>query len=258
MPVTEAQLQTWLAMFFWPFLRIGAMIMSAPVFNSTQVPVRFRLLLAVIITLIIAPTIPQPPPVDPLGLSMILLAAQQILIGIAMGLILQMAFGAMVFAGQVIAHKMGLGFAMMVDPQNGVSVPVISQYYLILATFVFLFLNGHLILIDMLARSFHSLPIGASLAREDYRAVAAWGSIMFSGGLLVALPAVAALLLVNLGFGVITRAAPQLHIFAIGFPLAMLIGFVLIWLSLPGAMNGFEGMLEEAFASIRQILLLRN
>ena len=258
MPITEAQLQAWLAGFFWPFLRIGAMVMSAPIFNSTQVPLRIRTLLAIILTLIIAPTIPTLPVIDPLGLEAVLLALQQVLIGVAMGLILQMAFGAIVFAGHVVAQKMGLGFAMMVDPQNGVQVPVISQYYLILATFIFLFLNGHLILIETLASSFHSLPIGESLTRDDYQSVVAWGSRMFSAGLLVSLPAVAALLLINLGFGVITRAAPQLHIFAIGFPLAMLIGFVLIWLSLPGVLDGFEGVAEEAFGLIRQILLLRN
>jgi len=163
-----------------------------------------------------------------------------------------------VFAGHVVAQKMGLGFAMMVDPQNGVQVPVISQYYLILSTFIFLFLNGHLILIDLLAESFRSLPVGEGLVREDYRTLVAWGSRMFAGGLLVALPAVAALLLVNLGFGIITRAAPQLHIFAIGFPLAMLIGFALIWLSLPGAVDNFEGLLEGAFGLIKTLLLIGN
>jgi flagellar biosynthetic protein FliR len=256
MPITDVQLQAWLAAFFWPFLRIGAMVMSAPIFNSTQVSVRFRLSLAIILTLVIAPTIPALPVIDFLSPAAAVEAVQQIAIGVAMGLILQMVFGAMVFAGQVIAHKMGLGFAMMVDPQNGVQVPVVSQYYLILTTFVFLLLNGHLILIDVLAASFHSLPVGESLLREDYRRIAEWGSRMFSGGLLVALPAVAALLLINLGFGVITRAAPQLHIFAIGFPLAILVGFVMMWLSLPGAVDYFEVLLEQAFDLIQRLLLL--
>lgn len=254
MNIGEAQFQAWLAAFFWPFLRIGAVVLSAPVLNSTQVPMRWRMLLTVLLTLAIAPLVKDVPIVDPLGLEFVILAGQQILIGVAMGVMLQMVFSAMVFSGQVIAHKMGLGFAMMVDPQNGVQVPVVSQYFLIFTTFVFLALNGHLILIEVLARSFETLPVGASLLREDYRAVVAWGSEMFAGGMLVALPTVATLLLVNLGFGVVSRAAPQLHIFAIGFPLAILVGYILIWLSMPVTVDGFTDLLDDAFAHMQAIL----
>jgi flagellar biosynthetic protein FliR len=254
MSITEAQFQAWLAALFWPFLRVGGVVMAAPLFNSRQVPVRWRLLLALILTLVIVPGIPPVPRVDPLSLEAVLLAAQQVLIGVAMGVALQLAFAALVLGGQVVATKMGLGFAQMVDPQNGVQVPVLSQYYLILSTLVFLFLNGHLLLIDLLSRSFHTLPVGNGLQQENFHAIVVWGSDMFSGGLLVALPAVAALLLVNLAFGVVTRAAPQLHIFAIGFPLAMLLGFGMIWLSLPGAMDGFTHILESAFTLLRTLV----
>ncbi len=254
MVITDAQLQAWLATFFWPFLRIGAVVMSAPVLNSTQVPMRWRMLLTVLLTLIIAPTVREVPLIDPFGVEFYIVVVQQVLIGISMGILLQMVFSAMVFSGQVIAHKMGLGFAMMVDPQNGVQVPVVSQYFMIFTTFVFLFLNGHLILIEVLARSFETLPVGVGFSREDYRAVVAWGSEMFAGGMLVALPTVAALLLVNLSFGVIARAAPQLHIFAIGFPMAILVGFLMIWISLPVTVDGFMDLLDNAFLHMRSIL----
>jgi len=256
MEFSELQLQTWFAGFIWPFLRIGAMFSAAPLFNSTQVPMRWRLLLAVILTLVIAPTVQQVPQVDYLSIAAVLIAVQEIIVGVAMGFAVQMAFAGMVFGGQVIANKMGLGFAQMVDPQNGVQVPVLSQFYLILATLIFLHLNGHLILIELVARSFQTLPIGQGLERADYLAIVAWGSEMFAGGVLFALPAITALLLINLGFGVITRAAPQLHIFAVGFPLAIVLGFVLVWASLYGAMDGFVDMADGAFALIKSFLLI--
>lgn len=254
MTFTELQLQTWLATFFWPFLRIGAMVTAAPLFNSSQIPKRWRLYLALILTFVIAPTIDKVPVMDALSFATFLVVVQQILIGLAMGFVLQMAFAGMVFGGQIIANKMGLGFAQMVDPQNGVQVPVLSQFYLILSTFVFLFLDGHLILIEVLARSFQTMPIGESLGRADYHSIVAWGSDMFTGGLLIALPAVTALLLINLGFGVITRAAPQLHIFAVGFPLAIILGFMLVWASLQGAMDGFADMTESAFRLVKDLV----
>jgi flagellar biosynthetic protein FliR len=254
MTITELQFQTWLAAFLMPLIRIGALVAAAPVFNARQTPMRWRALLALILTLVIAPTLPPVPIIDPFTLTGALTIANEILIGVAVGVMLQMAFGAMVLAGQTIAHKMGLGFAQMVDPQNGVQVPVVSQYYLILATLLFLLLNGHLLFIDLLAESFRTLPIGEGLQAADFYAIVGWGSEMFAGGLVVALPALAALLLVNLGFGVVGRAAPQLHIFAVGFPLAMLIGFAMIWLSLPGVMNGFENLMEGAFGLVRTLL----
>jgi flagellar biosynthetic protein FliR len=258
MNVTELQFQAWLASFYWPFLRVGAMVMAAPVFNSTQAPMRWRMLLAVVLTLAIAPVLPPAPIIDPFSLLAVFTVIQQILIGVAMGVMVQMVFAAMVFGGQIIAHKMGLGFAQMVDPQNGVQVPVLSQYYLILSTLLFLLLNGHLILIDVLAQSFRSLPIGEGLSRADFYAIVAWGSQIFAGGLLISLPAVTALLLINLGFGVVTRAAPQLHIFAIGFPLAIVVGFGLMWITLPSVLDGFSDLLDSAFDLIKAFLLIRN
>ncbi len=254
MTITDAQLQTWLADAFWPFLRISAVVMSAPILNSTQVPLRWRMMLTVVLTMAVLPVTGSMPIIDPFSLQFIIVALQQVLIGVSMGIMLQMAFAAVVFAGQVIAHKMGLGFAMMMDPQNGVQVPVISQFFLIFSTFVFLGFNGHLILIEIVAMSFHSMPVGEAFVREDYRTLVAWGSDMFRGGLLIALPTVAALLLVNLGFGVVARAAPQLHIFAIGFPMAILVGFILLWASLPVSLDVFTDVMDHAFLSLKDLL----
>lgn len=259
MSLTELQFQSWLASFFWPFLRVGAVFMSAPLFSSRQVPLRWRVLLAALLTLVLVPLIPPVPVIEVFGPQAVAVAVGELLIGLAMGAVLQMVFSAMVLAGQVVANKMGLGFAQMVDPQNGIQVPVLSQYYLIISTFLFMMLNGHLLIIDLLAQSFQTLPVaGEGLGRAEFHAVVAWGSRMFSASLLVALPAVGALMLVNLSFGVIARAAPQLHIFAIGFPISILVGFAAVWLSLPNSLDVFTEVLDEAFLLLKEILAIRT
>ncbi len=254
---TEAQLSAWLAAFLWPLIRISAMITAAPVFSSRQTPTRLRIGISLLLSFMLMPLIPQPPVVDVFSSEALLIALQQILIGLAMGFILQMVFGALVFGGQALAYSMGLGFASMIDPQNGVQVPVLSQYYIILLTLLFLILNGHLVLIEILAESFTTLPVGVDgLTQNNLQQIVLWASHMFTSGLLLALPAIAALLLVNLGMGVITRAAPQLNIFAIGFPITMLIGFILMWITLPNVFATFSELLDDALKFIRGLVLI--
>jgi flagellar biosynthetic protein FliR len=184
-----------------------------------------------------------------------LITAEQVAIGVAMGFILQMVFGAMVVAGQTIATSMGLGFAATIDPQNGVQVPVVSQYFLILATLVFLALNGHLLLIETIVESFYLWPIiSGGLPENLAMQTVTWISAVFKGALLIALPAVAAILLVNLAFGVMTRAAPQINIFAVGFPITIIAGFIMIFLSLPVFLPQFTTLLEAGFVQMLVIL----
>jgi flagellar biosynthetic protein FliR len=178
-----------------------------------------------------------------------------VVIGVAMGFILQMVFGALVVGGQAIATSMGLGFAATIDPQNGVQVPVISQFFLILATLVFLALNGHLVLIETIVESFYLWPIGSGPLPENLAMhTVTWIAEVFKGALLIALPAVAAILLVNLAFGVMTRAAPQINIFAVGFPITIIAGFIMIMLSLPVFLPQFAALLEAGFLQMLVIL----
>jgi flagellar biosynthetic protein FliR len=259
MTFTEATLSAWLGSFLWPLMRIASMIVAAPIFSARTVPVRFRVLLAIMITWIVMPVLPPAPVVETLGHEAFLMALQQVGIGLMMGFILQMVFAALIFGGQVLAYSMGLGFASMMDPQNGVQVPVISQYFVILATLTFLLLNGHLILIQLVVDSFQTLPVAVDgITRNSLWELASWGSRIFAGGLLMALPAVAALLLVNLGMGIITRAAPQLNIFAVGFPMTLLMGFILMWLTVPNVLANFGELLNEGFQLVmRNLLILR-
>jgi flagellar biosynthesis protein FliR len=195
------------------------------------------------------------PAADVLSHTGFMIMLQQVLIGVVMGFILQMVFGALIFGGQVVAYSTGLGFASMVDPQNGVQVPVIAQFYLILATLLFLLSNGHLLAIELLADSFRSLPVAVDgITRNGLLEVVAWGSRLFAGGLLIALPIVGAMLMVNMGMGVVMRAAPQLNIFSVGFPVTMLIGFALMWVTLPNLFDVFNEYLADAFQLMMQTL----
>ncbi len=255
MNFSDAQLQQWLADLFWPFVRIGAMLMAAPVFSVRQVPVRWRVLLAVLITLALQPILAPVPVVDMYGAEGILIALQQVGIGALMGFILQLAFNALIFGGQVMAYSMGLGFAHMMDPANGVQVPVVSQYWMILAMLAFLLSNGHLVLLAGVAQSFEILPVAVDgLTRAGLWTLIEWSSALFASGLLMALPIIIALLLVNIGMGVVSRAAPQLNIFAIGFPITLLVGFILMWVSLPHVMGGFGVLVNEAMSVSLDIL----
>jgi len=248
MEFTEAQISQWLAGFMWPLLRIGAMLMAAPIFNIRQIPVRFRMLLAVLVTLLVQPVLPAVPMVSVFSTDALLIAAQQIIIGVALGFLMQMAFQALIFGGQVMAYSMGLGFANMMDPTNGVQVPVVAQFWLILAMLAFVMMNGHLVLISAIVDTFTVLPIATDgLSRAGMWELISWASRMFAAGVLMAMPVIISLLLINIGMGVVSRAAPQLNIFAIGFPITLMMGFLLIWMTLPQVMNSFGGLVTEAF-----------
>ncbi len=255
MNITGTELTSWLASVIWPFMRIGAMFAAVPIFSARSVPVRIRILLAFFIAWILVPVIPRPPVIDLISAEAVLISVYQVLIGLAMGFILQMVFSAFVIAGQSIAMAMGLGFASIIDPQNGVQVPVVSQAFLIMVTLVFLALNGHLLLIEVLAESFQRLPVGPLMISNDgLWQLVSWGSNMFVGGMLVALPAVAALLLVNLAFGVTSRAAPQLNIFAVGFPIMIMVGMAFIILTLPSITDHVSRLMLQAFTLINRVV----
>ena len=252
---SEAQLTQWMADLLYPFMRVAALFSVAPVFSLRQFPRRARVLLAVMITWLMQPLIPSAPVVPTFGPESLLIALQQIAIGVAMGFLLQMVFQALIFGGQIVAFSMGLGFAFMMDPQNGVQVPVVAQFYLLLATLAFVAANGHLVLLGVMADSFQVLPVGMDgIDRAGLYNIAAWATELFVAGLSMSLPVIVALLLANIGMGVVGRAAPQLNIFAVGFPITLMLGMVLMWISLPDVMSAFgelmNGMLGRALNMI--------
>lgn len=254
MHLTSAEITAWIGALLWPFFRIGAMVMSAPITGSQVVPMRARLFITLALTVVIAPQIPPVPAFDPFSPMTLLLILQQILIGVAMGTALQLVFAAIVTGGQIVAYQMGLGFASMVDPQSGVTVPVVSQVYLLATSLLYLAFNGHLVLIEVVAESFNSMPIAPDgLTREGVWRLAGWGTELFAGAVLIALPTVAAILVVNIAFGVMTRAAPQLNIFAVGFPVTLTFGFVVMLFTFPSLMPQTEQLVQTVFGLIRTI-----
>ncbi|WP_020159728.1 flagellar biosynthetic protein FliR [Methylobacter marinus] len=257
MNFTEAEILGLVGSFIWPLMRISAMFVVLPVFSIRAVPARVRLILSVALTLAVMPLLPALPAVEPFSYAGGLMAVQQLAIGLVSGFIVQLVFAALVFAGQGVAYSMGLGFAAMVDPQNGEQVPVVAQFYVITGTLIFVGLDGHLLLIRMLLDSFTTLPIGmAGLATADIWTVIAWSSRLFAGGLLLAMPMIASLLLVNVCFGVAARAAPQLNIFSVGFPITLMLGILLIWVTLPDVLDQFSGLLTDAYELIGHLLRL--
>jgi flagellar biosynthetic protein FliR len=253
MRYSEAQLLGIVAQFLWPFLRIGALFVAMPLFSTHNVPVRVRALLAAAAAAAVAPTLPAAPAVEMFSLAGFLIGAQQVLIGTLLGFLVHLVFGAVVFGGQNIAYNMGLGFASMVDPQSGVQVPVVAQTYTIVCTLLFLSMDAHLLLIQIVAESFGAIPVGlpAPLS-ERLWPICMWSSRLFAAGVLLSLPVVTALLLINLGFGVASRAAPQLNIFSVGFPVSLLMGLLLIWIGLPGVLELFGNLLDEALRLLRE------
>ncbi|TPW16727.1 MAG: flagellar biosynthetic protein FliR, partial [Halothiobacillaceae bacterium] len=231
MQFTDAQIGAWIGAFMWPLLRVSGMVMTMPVFTARGMPMQLRLIFAVVLTLLLAPIIDTIPHIDPLSAEGMFTAIQQLVIGAAMGFALRLAFAALIGAGHLIALGMGLGFASMVDPTNGVQVPVVSMFYSIMGTLLFLTLDGHIVAIEVLAESFRTLPIGTQgISMDGVWSLILWGSWIFAGAVLISLPAITAILAINIAFGVMTRAAPQLNIFAVGFPIIMMVGFVMMLL----------------------------
>ena len=239
----------------WPFLRISALVTAAPVFGNRQVPARIRLGVALTLTLAIAPVLPPMPLVDPLSASAPVIAMQEVVIGTALGFALRLVYIVLEVGGQLIAQMMGLGFASLVDPQNGIDVPIVSQLYIMFATLLFLTLDGHLAIIEVLADSFVTLPVAAQgLGPNRLWVLVGQAGWVFSSAVRMALPAIAALFMVNLAFGVMTRAAPQLNIFGVGFPLTLMFGFGVILLTLPTTLTELGSLLDSSIAFARSML----
>ncbi len=207
------------------------------------------------ITVTVYPLLPPMPIIEALDLQTFLIILDQILIGSTLGFLVFVIMQVFILAGQTISMQMGLGFASMVDPANGVSVAVLSQWYQVLVTLVYLALNGHLITLQVVIDSFYSLPIGEGLfAVDTWKLLADFGAWLFRASLMLALPAITALLLVNFTFGIMTRAAPQLNVFALGFPVTMMGGLVIIWVSYSAALPLVNKFLETHVLLMRSIV----
>jgi len=256
MNFSDEQIMLWIGSFLWPLIRIGAMLSIAPLVSQRNISVRVRGALAILLAIAISPTITADAAIDPFGLDTWLVVTHQIIIGLAMGLILRFVFSSLEVAGHLIGILTGLGFAQFIDPGSGVPTPAVGRLYTVIGSLLFLSLNGHIVLILLVAKSFEVMPVSlVGLSTDSVWQLLEWAAVMFTGGVIIALPAVAALLLVNVGFGVMTRAAPQFNIFSVGFAITISLGFIVVMFSLPYTGEQFVNLLEAGFEQIDQLEL---
>jgi flagellar biosynthetic protein FliR len=254
--LTDAQLNAWLISFLWPLTRILGLIMVAPVFGHRAVPARVKIGLGIFIALIVSPALPPMPDVDLNSWYGLLILIKQFLIGLAIGFIMRIVFAAVEAAGEIVGLQIGLGFASFFDPQSAGQTLVIARFFNLLAVMVFLAVNAHLLLLGVLVESFQSLPVSTQpLATVGFFNVAKFGSTVFAVGLQLALPVIAILLMTNLALGILTRSAPQLNIFAIGFPITLGVGLITLDITLPYFAPQFERLFHTGLRE--SVMLLK-
>jgi flagellar biosynthetic protein FliR len=238
----------------WPLTRILGLVAVAPVFGNTAVPILIKTTLGVLLAAIVAPTLPAVPAVDPTSWAGILIVAQELLIGVAMGFAMRLVFAAIEFAGEVASTTMGFSFATFFDPTSAGRSSAISQFLALVATMAFLAMNAHLVLIEALVESFFTLPISASpMSVTAPLEMVRWGSRVFSAGMQIAMPIVAAMLITNIALAILTRAAPQLNLFGIGFPITLGAGFLVISLTIPYLGTPLQTLFNQGIEAGRKI-----
>jgi len=253
--ITQIQIDAWMALFWWPYLRLLGLMLADPFYSSRTIPVRVRVALSILLVLLIAPNL-QPMPAVPLSsASGFLIAARELAIGLAMGFVVRIMFSCMEMAGHLAGLQMGLGFATFYDPQHSTNVPIVAQFLSIFTLLVYLSLNGHLILLQALFDSYAQLPVQGGLPNgQGFRMVAEFGAIIFRAGVMISLPVLGALLVTNLAIGVMTRAAPQLNVFAVGFPITLGIGFAALYMILPYLIPHLESLITTSVRFIAQMM----
>ena len=255
MDFLASQIIDWLSQYVWSLARISGLLMTMVSIGSKTTPMRVRATLALAITFAVTPILPAGPNIELLSVAAFVIIAQQLLIGIAVGFASVLFMQTFVVAGQVIAMQTSLGFASMVDPANGQSTPVVGQFYMLLATLIFFSVDGHLKLIYLLVESFHTLPVSqVGLQAPDFKAVASWFSLLFSAALAMSLSSIVAMLAVNLSFGVMTRSAPQLNIFSLGFAVSMAFGLFVLWMTIGSFLGHYQHQWQETINLICEVL----
>ena len=253
--VSSAQLSAWIALFIFPFTRILALIASSPVLGNKQIPARVKIGLALVLTIIIAPTLDPQPHIEAASALGFFILLQQILAGVAIGFTIRLIFNAVEMCGELVGMQMGLGFASFYDPLNASFTPVVAQFLGIIATLAFLGMDGHLYMIGSLADSFQTFPISGSVPDATaLHTLVAWGGSVFAYALQLSMPVIGALLITNLALAILTRSAPQLNIFQIGFPITLAVGFAALLLTVPYFAPLLEQMTHTSLGTALQAM----
>ena len=253
--VTSDQLSVWLVTFLWPFVRMLALISTAPIFSEATVPRSAKIGLAALLAIVITPTLDPMPSVPLVSAGGFWILIQQVLIGAAMGFSMRMVFAMVQAAGEYAGLQMGLSFATFFDPSSGGNTMVLARLLNVMAILIFLATDGHLMLIMTLAESFRTLPIADTpLAASGWFLLVSAGSQIFSGGLMLALPLIATLLTLNLAMGILNRVSPQFSIFSVGFPVTLLAGMGMLLLLMQYIAPFLEPQFATGFTSTMEFL----
>ena len=247
---TDTQLSAWYGALFWPLVRVLALFSTAPLLSHRAIPVRIKVGLALAISAVVLPSVAAPPISDVLSAAGLALLVQNILVGVVIGFTVRIVMAALEMAGDLLGLQMGLSFAGFFNPASGQTQTAVSSFMSLLALLMFVAIDGHLLLVHALAESFRLFPLtpGAELPFSFDR-VARMGADMFSIALTIALPFIAVMLLVNIVLGVLARVAPQLNIFAIGFPLTIFVGLGVLFLMLPYIELPLRSALERSLTA---------
>lgn len=251
---TLDQLYAWINAFLWPFCRILALIAASPFFGESAIPKRLKIGLAAVLSIVVAPTLGPLPELATGSYAALWLMLQQVLIGLALGLCIRIVFAAFQIAGEFIGLQMGLSFASFFDPATGSNTAVLSRFLNIVAILVFLALNAHLLVLGVLIRTFEVLPIEPGhLHINGWGALLEWSAQLMLSGMLMALPLIIVLLTINLAFGILNRTAQQLTIFAVGFPISLTIGLLLLSVVLPQTTPFFIVMFDATYQAMMKV-----
>lgn len=251
----SGQINAWVAAFIWPLVRVLGIVMASPLFGSQVVPGMVKSGVVIALTLVVSPLTPAIPAIDPASPTGLVVLAQQWVVGMAMGFVFQIALAAVEMAGESIGVTSGLGFASVVDFQTHAQTNPVSQLLVMSATMVFVSLNGHLALIAALVDSFYTLPVAPdAMGKASLWQLALWGRAIFSSGVQIGLPVIAAILITNLALGILTRAAPQLNLFNIGFTVTLGVAFVAIALAIPYLLMPIEHLFQDGMETLGRIV----
>ena len=243
----EAQIMAWLSPYWWPFLRVLAVFTAAPIFSTRAFPTRARILLALLVAVSAQATLP-PMPVIALDSAQALgVVVQQVVVGLSIGFVVRLVFAAFEFAGEVIGFQMGLNFAAFFDPMQNSQSSAVGSFYGYMTSLLFVVLNGHLLVLMAVTRSFEALPVTQNFL-DALRLMRLYtlGGELFANALWIALPMIALLLFTNLALGIISRVAPQMNIYAVGFPITLSVGLIGMIATLPLLDQPFQKLLEQS------------
>lgn len=248
MTIEADALIAWLQTALLVLARIASMLMLAPVFGERGVPQTVRLMIVLPLTVLVLPLVPPSAALVIFSAAWFAAMVQQVLIGIAMGLTLRLVFEAFALAGELIANSMGLGFAQLADPIRGVSTPIVGQFLIVTASLVFIASGAHLTLIDGLVDSFRGRSLAdTTLNLSAVRLMLDWAGSLFAGGVQLAAPVLAAMLAVNLALGVLGRSAPTINLLAVGFPLTLVLGLLMLQWLLPSIQTLLAAWFDAAW-----------